>query len=74
MPDQTVPGVANGLPKIKIALEDIIGEAQSLVQAIFLAAAGLASNDDKNAIAIVAGEAADRLGMIRDLLDEVQGA
>jgi hypothetical protein len=74
MPHPPVQAAAEGLPKIKIALEDIIGEAQSLVQAIFLAAAGLGSREDASAIQLVAEEAADRLGMVRDLLDELKGA
>jgi hypothetical protein len=78
MPSAPAQAAAEGLPidhpiplrPIKLLdVEDAIGEAQHFIQAIFMAANGLASKEDRNAIAIVANEAAERLTDACDLID-----
>jgi hypothetical protein len=76
MPNTDVQAAAEGLPQhVKIIrIEDAIGEAQSFIQAVFLAAAGLGVKEDANAIQLVASEAEYRLTRARELLDELRGA
>lgn len=57
-----------------LALEDVLGEASSFTQAIFLAAAGLGDPRNQCAMQVLAEAISDRLERARCIIDDIQEA
>ncbi|MBB4103547.1 hypothetical protein [Allorhizobium borbori] len=55
-----------------VNLEDILGEARSFTQAVFLAAAGLGSSSNTCALQVLAEQINARLEQARCVVDEIR--
>ena len=64
----------SGTVRKVLDVENILNTARNLNDAMFLAAAGLASRDDTNALQAIADEINNKLLIIGDRLEEIREA
>lgn len=71
--DSTTSAQLPALSTKLVNLEDILGEASSFTQAVFLAAAGLANSSNTCALQVLADQINARLEQARCVIDEIRG-